>query len=608
MSLAGAPGSRCTGLLGPCVPLLAALVLCSGVLCGGCRSSVALSGSGTSAPTDEAGAGRLAEGTSSAQSSSTFDGGRDPLDAARPNSGAGLTQGGDSGADGTQRVGADSCPPGSPRAFDRVRFYPAKGNSQALVGGVFQGSNTSPTNDFVDLIKIAQAPHEGAFSELKFPNLQVYRYIKYASPSGSHGAIAELEFYHGDVRLQGAGFGTASLNSGGGYTLALDGDPSTAFNGSLADGNYIGIDIGEGSVVATPTFTPAAGALTKTTNVGIASPTVGAKIRYTTDGSTPSATVGALYGMPIEVSTGRTVLKAVASADCLFDSQVAEASYTVGSAVGQAAATKGLKSYHLGNSLTDMINPWLKPIADSTGVEHTYARWTIPGTTIGWLASHKKDGFGTPDGAQDFDAFVPSYSPIDHLTVQPFADPTFKQEGGAAIDLYNAVLAKSPNVQLWIYAQWASTKDWAKDWLTTGAHWTPPRAEPLEPTSWEDATQKQLLYHEAFRQYVDDNAAGKRVLIVPGGSALLALKREIEAGAVPGISDFFGFAFADDLHLQKPVQYLVALVFYACLYGQSPEGRVTAEGTGLTDAQAKIFQRIAWEVTRAYPWSGVGAP
>ena len=129
------------------------------------------------------------------------------------------------------------------------------------------------------------------------------------------------------------------------------------------------------------------------------------------------------------------------------------------------------------------------------------------------------------------------------------------------------------------------------------------------PTDWVSATQNQQLYHEAFRQYVDDHADGKSVLVIPAGAALIELKRQIEAGLVPGISDFFGYSFQDELHLTQPVQYFVALVFYSCFYKQTAEDRVVVPAElGLTAAQAKIFQQIAWSVSSAYPLSGITSP
>ena len=96
------------------------------------------------------------------------------------------------------------------------------------------------------------------------------------------------------------------------------------------------------------------------------------------------------------------------------------------------------------------------------------------------------------------------------------------------------------------------------------------------------------------------------VLIVPGGVALATLKTEVDAGRVPGLKDFFPEIFADGVHLTAKGRYLVSLVFYGCLFKESPEGKVSALTTGLTDEQAKVFQRIAWDTVKNYKWDGVG--
>src|SRR5258708_3070931 len=80
--------------------------------------------------------------------------------------------------------------------------------------------------------------------------------------------------------------------------------------------------------VSPPTFTPAAGTYTSTQPVTISSATSGAAIRYTTDGSTPSSTVGTLYSGPISVSHTETV-KAIAYASGMTDSAVTSAAYTI---------------------------------------------------------------------------------------------------------------------------------------------------------------------------------------------------------------------------------------------------------------------------------------
>ncbi|HXB02993.1 MAG TPA: chitobiase/beta-hexosaminidase C-terminal domain-containing protein [Opitutaceae bacterium] len=82
------------------------------------------------------------------------------------------------------------------------------------------------------------------------------------------------------------------------------------------------------SVTALPVFSPVAGTYTSAQSVAITSTTAGSSIRYTTDGSTPSETLGTLYtvAVPINVST---TLKAIAYKTGLADSAVATAVYII---------------------------------------------------------------------------------------------------------------------------------------------------------------------------------------------------------------------------------------------------------------------------------------
>jgi nucleoid-associated protein YgaU len=79
---------------------------------------------------------------------------------------------------------------------------------------------------------------------------------------------------------------------------------------------------------AAPTFSPAAGAYPVAQSVTIATTTEGAEIRYTKDGTDPSATNGAVYTGPVSVSS-TTTLKAVAMKKALGDSAVVGATYTI---------------------------------------------------------------------------------------------------------------------------------------------------------------------------------------------------------------------------------------------------------------------------------------
>ncbi|MEY9863881.1 hypothetical protein ABH935_009534, partial [Catenulispora sp. GAS73] len=87
-----------------------------------------------------------------------------------------------------------------------------------------------------------------------------------------------------------------------------------------------------GGTAATPTFSPVGGSYTTAQSVTISDSTSGASIRYTLDGSTPTAS-STLYSGPISV-TATTTINAIAIASGQTNSAVASATYTIGSSGG----------------------------------------------------------------------------------------------------------------------------------------------------------------------------------------------------------------------------------------------------------------------------------
>ncbi len=79
---------------------------------------------------------------------------------------------------------------------------------------------------------------------------------------------------------------------------------------------------------AAPSFSPAGGAYSSAQSVAIATTTNGATIRYTTDGSIPSETNGAIYAGPLNIAA-TTTLNAVATMTGWTDSVVTSAVYTI---------------------------------------------------------------------------------------------------------------------------------------------------------------------------------------------------------------------------------------------------------------------------------------
>ena len=75
-------------------------------------------------------------------------------------------------------------------------------------------------------------------------------------------------------------------------------------NSAVASGNYF-------IQCAAPSFNPAAGTYTTSTSVTITTRTGGATMRYTTNGTTPSETVGTVYSSAVSI-TATSTLQAIA--------------------------------------------------------------------------------------------------------------------------------------------------------------------------------------------------------------------------------------------------------------------------------------------------------
>lgn len=92
--------------------------------------------------------------------------------------------------------------------------------------------------------------------------------------------------------------------------------------------NWLNFTSGTVPAVVTPSFSLATGTYTSGHAVTISTPTSGASIRYTTDGSTPTSNNGTLYSGPVNINT-TTTLKAIAYNVSMMESAVASINYTI---------------------------------------------------------------------------------------------------------------------------------------------------------------------------------------------------------------------------------------------------------------------------------------
>ena len=233
-----------------------------------------------------------------------------------------------------------------PAVFDRARYFPVAQHESALVGGKFEGSNLSPYDGFVILGTITESPPPARWSELNFPNTQPYRWIRYLAPNGSHAMVAELEFYSGRKKLTGIPDTYGSNTLGRAWYAAFDRNPSTRFESEVADGQFAAIDLGDKATTRSPTLRPPPTEVKIGDSVSLSCSTPGARIRFTLDGSLPSAENGSDYTGPIRIA-GLTTVEAVSLKEGLAPSPPSVETYLV---------RPGLSTFHVGNSLTNVTS------------------------------------------------------------------------------------------------------------------------------------------------------------------------------------------------------------------------------------------------------------
>ena len=93
-----------------------------------------------------------------------------------------------------------------------------------------------------------------------------------------------------------------------------------------------------------PAFSPAPGTYADAQDITLSTPTSGASIRYTTDGSAPTDTIGTLYTAPIHITDSLT-LKAVAYRAGWRTSSVISGAYTIGFHVAAPTFSPGPGTY-----------------------------------------------------------------------------------------------------------------------------------------------------------------------------------------------------------------------------------------------------------------------
>ena len=503
-------------------------------------------------------------------------------------------------------------------AVDRVRFFPAPGAAQLMVGGQFVASNgpdlpnIEPQSSAVSLrgfkvlVEIRSAPAADQWTEIKFANHMPYRWLAYAAPPGSHGKVAEIEFYAGERKLLGRSFDSFSPHAAA--RQATDGDTKTIFNAQDADHQFAGLDIGTAATGPAPRMSPGPGEFQAPPSVVLQSDRPGAVLRYTLDGTAPTSTNGTIYRGPIVLDKTATI-SAIAVEEGLAATPPATGTYILGRAIRRT-------SLHVGNSLTQNASAF-NDHALTAGYVNT---GHICGLGGAWT---KKLWEGTlpPGTPTALPAGVPTYdnyrlawaralsqlSRIDNFTMQP-RDFNIPEEADYDIRFMNLLRGRSPEFQPWLYIEW--TEMARRRPTDLGTEPTAEMQKVWPAATWEESMAAMVLYGEDLQHKIlETYREGKRPRVLPTALALGWAHRLIEDGGFPGITpaEFYPKLFRDDVHLTTEGAFLVECTWFAAFFGESPVDKFLPVKTNLTLPQARLMQRLAWDAIKNYPDCGLYA-
>ncbi len=244
-------------------------------------------------------------------------------------------------------------------------------------------------------------------------------------------------------------FGNVTFGSTGTHTIRLTatGKNASSTGFGLSADRFILVPQSGGGQVATPTFSPVGGTYTSSQTVTITSSTSGASIRYTTDGSTPSETVGTIYSSPVSI-TVTTTLKAIAYKSGMTDSAVASATYTINT--GGGGTTVSFEAESITNTPTGATSSvqtdvnssggkWILLSATATGQSISYA---IPSVTAGtyqvqmeWKGNNTRGTLQLSVDGANLGSTLDQYSAAQSYPTTTFGTVTFGSAGTHTVKL-----------------------------------------------------------------------------------------------------------------------------------------------------------------------------
>ncbi|GAA1214680.1 chitobiase/beta-hexosaminidase C-terminal domain-containing protein [Kitasatospora nipponensis] len=194
--------------------------------------------------------------------------------------------------------------------------------------------------------------------------------------------------------------------------------------------------------VATPAFSPAGGSFPSAQSVTITDATAGSTIRYTLDGSLPTAS-STLYTGPITVAASATV-QAVGSAPGLTDSPVAAATFTIGGSTTGCPTQSDTPDF---GPNVHVFDPGMSSAAIQSQLDAQFAQ--MKDTTTAQFAENRVADLFKP-GVYTVEDNVGFYTSVAGLGQNP-DDVTIN--GHVTVDAFNASDAGNATQNFWRSAE-----------------------------------------------------------------------------------------------------------------------------------------------------------
>jgi hypothetical protein len=345
--------------------------------------------------------------------------------------------------------------------------------------------------------------------------------------------------------------------------------------------------------------------------------TPGATIRYTLDGTWPTAEHGETYTAPIHVDKNTTMVATATLPDRAPSIPMAT------TYLFPSSTKTGFETESLGNSLTGTtIGGW--KFFRTAGIAQKSRMWGRGGALTSQLwniatnnLANDKEAAAKEENArkghqQLWDEYWKYVGKPDILTLQP-RDFDLDRELSAEINFIKLFRTKAPDIQPYLYCEWVeiarqrpSDKGEVPSYQMT---------KTFPALTWEESMSAMLLYVEELQHRLGAaHLEGKPVHIIPSALAMGWMKNLIDHGQFPGVKpgNFYSLLFNDQVHPKASTAngdcnggFLVDLTWFSTFYRESSEGKVLPIETTFTPEQTQAIERLTWDIIKNYPDCGL---